>query len=58
MAATSATKIQDDKFSSLGLTKTVIDTVHLCCYTRSLENTSEKNPVLVLIHGYPQSAYE
>jgi hypothetical protein len=58
MAATSAIKTQDDKFSSLGLTKTVIDKVQLCCYTRSLENASEKNPVLVLIHGYPQSAYE
>ena len=58
MAATSAIKIQDDKFSSLGLSKMVVNKEQIACYSRDLGTTSRQNPVLVLIHGYPQSAYE
>ncbi|KAF1945847.1 alpha/beta-hydrolase [Clathrospora elynae] len=57
MAFTSALKIQDDKFSSLGLSKTIVNKEQVCCYSRSLSTASDKNPVLVLIHGYPSSSY-
>lgn len=57
-AAASAIQIQDDKFSSLGLQKTTVNKEQVNCYSRGLGAASEKNPVLVLIHGYPQSAYE
>jgi hypothetical protein len=57
MASTKSLKIQDDKFSSLGLSKTIVNKEEVVCYSRSLSSVSEKNPILVLIHGYPQSAY-
>jgi hypothetical protein len=56
MAAARALSVQNDKFSSLGF-KTVTDSEQLVSYSRGLESVSEKNPILVLIHGYPSSAY-
>ncbi|KAF2853732.1 alpha/beta-hydrolase [Plenodomus tracheiphilus IPT5] len=57
MPSTTAIKLQDDKLSSLGLSKTIVNQEQVTCYSRSLGSASEKNPVLVLIHGYPQSSY-
>ncbi|KAH7378297.1 Alpha/Beta hydrolase protein [Pyrenochaeta sp. MPI-SDFR-AT-0127] len=57
MASTSALKAQDDKFSSLGLSKMVVNKEQVTTYSRALGSASEKNPILVLVHGYPQSAY-
>ncbi|KAL1794199.1 hypothetical protein ACET3X_007620 [Alternaria dauci] len=57
MTSASALRIQDSKLSSLGLSKSIINKEKVCCYTRSLDNADNKNPILVLIHGYPQSAY-
>ncbi|KAI1518117.1 alpha/beta hydrolase fold [Pyrenophora tritici-repentis] len=57
MSSTSAIDIQNAKFNTLGLTKSITAKGKICCYTRSLESSSSKNPILVLIHGYPQSAY-
>lgn len=57
MASTSAIQIQDNEFNRLGLTKAVVDENGVTCYSRALDTASEKNPILVLIHGYPQSAY-
>jgi hypothetical protein len=56
MASTRSLKIQDDKFSSLGF-KTVVDKEYIVSYSRALDSVSEKNPILVLVHGYPSSAY-
>jgi pimeloyl-ACP methyl ester carboxylesterase len=56
MASARALKIQDDKFSSLGF-KTVVDKEQVVSYIRGLDSVSEKNPILVLVHGYPSSAY-
>jgi C-terminal processing protease CtpA/Prc len=58
MAVTSAIQIQADKFSSLGFSKTIVNKEQVACYSRSLGSASDDNPVIVLIHGYPQSAYE
>ncbi len=58
MASTTALKIQDEKFSSLGLRKMVVNKEQVSCYSRALGTASKDNPILVLIHGYPQSAYE
>ncbi|KAF1848670.1 alpha/beta-hydrolase [Cucurbitaria berberidis CBS 394.84] len=57
MASISAHKIQDDKFNSLGLTKLAVNEEQVTSYSRALGTASEKNPILVLVHGYPQSAY-
>ncbi|CAE6997244.1 hypothetical protein P3342_000557 [Pyrenophora teres f. teres] len=57
MSSTSAIDIQDAKFNTLGLRRIITAEGRICCYTRSLEISSKKNPILVLIHGYPQSAY-
>ncbi|KAJ4992940.1 alpha beta hydrolase fold protein [Stagonosporopsis vannaccii] len=57
MATTSAHKIQDDKFKSLGFSKAIINKEQVCSYSRGLGTVSEQNPILVLIHGYPQSSY-
>lgn len=54
----SAIQAQNQKLSSLGLTKTVVNAEHVNTYSRGLGSVSEDNPVLVLIHGYPQSSYE
>lgn len=48
--------IQDQKFSELGLEKCVSEK-GITSYQRGLEKASYDNPVLVLLHGYPQSAY-
>lgn len=50
-------KLQDDKFNNLHLSKTVVNQEQVACYSRSLGSASNKNPILVLIHGYPQSSY-
>jgi len=52
-----AVQIQDAKFKSLGLQKTVVNKEQVCTYTRNLGAAKEGNPILVLIHGYPQSSY-
>ncbi|KAF1963750.1 alpha/beta-hydrolase [Byssothecium circinans] len=57
MATTSAINIQDTKLKSLGLSKTVVNKEQVNTYTRNLASASAKNPVLALLHGYPQSAY-
>ena len=55
--ATSAISIQDAKFKSLGLQKMTVNKEQVVCYSRSLGAASEQNPILVLLHGYPQSSY-
>jgi hypothetical protein len=50
--------IQDAKFESLGLSKTISKIGEINFYHRHLDKISSTNPLLVLIHGYPQSAYE
>lgn len=57
MVATAAIEAQDAKLNSLGLQKLVVNEEQVCTYSRGLGGVSEKNPVLVLIHGYPQSSY-
>ena len=57
MATTSAHKIQDEKFNSLGFSKAIVNKEQVCSYSRGLGTVSDKNPILVLIHGYPQSSY-
>jgi hypothetical protein len=56
MASTKSLNIQNDKFSSLGF-KAVQNGAKLLSYSRGLDSVSEKNPILVLVHGYPQSSY-
>jgi hypothetical protein len=56
MAAAKALDVQNDKFSDLGF-KTVTDSEKIVSYSRGLDTVSEKNPILVLVHGYPSSAY-
>ncbi|KAF2272214.1 uncharacterized protein EI97DRAFT_232220 [Westerdykella ornata] len=53
MTASSAIQIQDQKFEEVGLTKTIVNAERVCTYSRGLTSLSEKNPVLVLLHGYP-----
>ncbi|KAF2676335.1 alpha/beta-hydrolase [Lentithecium fluviatile CBS 122367] len=55
--STTALQIQDEKFKSLGLDKKVVNAEQVCSYSRNLGAATDKNPVLVLIHGYPQSSY-
>ncbi|USP74878.1 alpha/beta-hydrolase [Curvularia clavata] len=57
MSSTTALHTQDTKFTQLGLQKSIVNKEQVCCYTRSLENATDQNPILVLIHGYPQSSY-
>ena len=52
-----AVEIQDKKFNELGLDKLVVNDAQVCCYYRGLGGVSESTPVLVLIHGYPQSSF-
>lgn len=49
--------IQDKGFERLGLTKQMVGSPSVCCYTRDLDKVSSSTPVLVLLHGYPQSSY-
>lgn len=53
----SAIPIQDEKFNSLGLQKMTVNKEQVVSYSRALGAASEQNPVLVLIHGYPQSSF-
>ncbi|KAF2203103.1 alpha/beta-hydrolase [Delitschia confertaspora ATCC 74209] len=53
----SAIEIQDAKLNDLGLSKTVVNEEQVCCYSRNLGSVSERNPILLLLHGYPQSSY-
>lgn len=53
----SATSIQDEKLKSLGLQKMTVNKEQVVSYSRGLGAASAQNPVLVLIHGYPQSSY-
>lgn len=48
--------IQDQKFAKLGLQKAVSNK-KIVSYHRALDRANEKNPIIVLIHGYPESAY-
>ncbi|KAF3007522.1 hypothetical protein E8E13_006013 [Curvularia kusanoi] len=57
MAATTALSIQDEKFKSLGFSKAIVNKEQVNCYSRGLGTVSDKNPILVLVHGYPQSSY-
>lgn len=57
MATMWAHKTQDEKFNSLGFSKAIVNKEQVCSYSRSLGNVSDKNPILVLVHGYPQSSY-
>jgi hypothetical protein len=57
MAAASSVQIQDQKFSALGLSKMIVNDAQVCTYSRGLGAASDNNPILVLIHGYPSSAY-
>ncbi|KAF2422853.1 alpha/beta-hydrolase [Tothia fuscella] len=50
--------IQDAKFKELGLPKSISEVGKLNVYHRHLDKTSSTSPLLILIHGYPQSAYE
>ena len=53
----SSVSIQDNKLKSLGLQKMTVNREQIISYSRGLGSASEQNPVLVLIHGYPQSSY-
>ncbi|KAF2711542.1 alpha/beta-hydrolase [Pleomassaria siparia CBS 279.74] len=57
MVSTAAAQIQDERFSALGLSKMIVNDAQVCCYSRSLGAASATNPILVLLHGYPQSSY-
>jgi len=51
-------EVQDAKFEKLGLSKTNSKVGRINAYHRHLDKINSSNPLLVLIHGYPQSAYE
>jgi hypothetical protein len=48
--------IQDKKFTELGLQK-AISNQGIVSYNRGLEKGNDKNPIIVLLHGYPESSY-
>jgi hypothetical protein len=50
--------LQDQKYAELGLEKSVSSGGGVSAYHRHLQKAETSNPVLLLIHGYPQSAYE
>jgi pimeloyl-ACP methyl ester carboxylesterase len=50
-----ALEIQDQKFHALGFSKYTARGTGICCYRRNLHRN--RRPILVLIHGYPQSSY-
>ena len=47
---------QDKAFTVLGFTKTTSNE-GLVSYSRDLDQARADNPIIVLIHGYPQSSY-
>lgn len=49
-------QIQDQKFADLGLQK-AISKQKIVSYHKELDTANDKNPIIVLIHGYPESAY-
>jgi pimeloyl-ACP methyl ester carboxylesterase len=49
-------QIQDMKFSELGLQK-YTSSKKVVSYHQDLDRANSKNPILVLLHGYPNSAY-
>jgi hypothetical protein len=51
------TEIQDRVFAELGLNRSIAGD-GVVSYHRLLDQATPKNPILALIHGYPQSAYE
>ncbi|CAI6335423.1 unnamed protein product [Periconia digitata] len=59
----SALSKQDSKFASLGLSKSELGEKevggegYVNAYMRGLDSVAVGNPVLVLLHGYPQSSY-
>ncbi|KAF2811892.1 alpha/beta-hydrolase [Mytilinidion resinicola] len=50
-------EIQDQFMTHNGLRKSHVNNPAVCTYSRGLEHISATNPALVLLHGYPQSAY-
>ena len=50
-------ELQNSKFQELGLTRST-SKEGVVAYHRHLETACHGTPVLLLIHGYPQSAYE
>lgn len=52
-----AIEIQNKKFKELGLDTGIANDAQVRCYYRGLGSVSESTPVLVLIHGYPQSSF-
>jgi alpha-beta hydrolase superfamily lysophospholipase len=48
---------QNSAFKELGLVQSVSKD-GVSAYHRHLEASGHEKPVLVLVHGYPQSAYE
>ena len=48
--------IQDQKFAELGLQK-AISNQKIVSYHQNLDKADHDSPILVLLHGYPQSAY-
>jgi hypothetical protein len=50
-------EIQNSKFQELGLARSTSKD-GVVAYHRHLETKSRGVPILLLIHGYPQSAYE
>lgn len=48
--------IQDQKFAELGLHKATSNK-GIASYYRDLDKADNDNPILVLLHGYPQSSY-
>jgi hypothetical protein len=55
---TTMAEIQDARFKELGLSKSISKVGEINVYNRHLDKINPANPLLVLIHGYPQSAYE
>jgi len=52
--------VEATKFSHHGLTKSVLTLAsgaQVCSYIRGLHDASQRTPILVLIHGYPQTSY-
>lgn len=48
--------IQDQKFQALGFQKSS-SSKRVVAYHKDLDTAGVDNPILVLLHGYPNSAY-
>ncbi|KAF2148777.1 alpha/beta-hydrolase, partial [Myriangium duriaei CBS 260.36] len=53
---TTMAEIQDRKFKELGFQK-VNTTKGVVSYSQNLEKAASDNPIIILLHGYPQSSY-